>query len=187
MTRNSAERHWSHVQSCFWVASVHGIWAQNCISYGLFLQSYFWIFWMYKSFGTQLFYCMIHGYGCLASNTWQQFLPCGCLVIQLFWYGMQLLPFIWNLPPPISVTEQMSQFLMVLASSFLWWVGGCERRWPWELTEEAGCCAAKLPWEWEKTGDISQNEYSGSIRYRQGQKKGRSCSVGGSVVWFQEA
>lgn len=126
MTSNSGERHWSHVQSCFWVASVHGIWAQNCISYGLFLQSYFWIFWIYKSFGTQLLCCMIHGYGCLASNACQQFLLCGCLVIQLFWYGMQLLTFIWNLPPPISVTEQMSQFLMVMASSFLWWVGGEE-------------------------------------------------------------
>lgn len=66
---------------------------------------------------------MIHGYGCLASNTCQQFLLCGCLVIQLFWCGAHLLTFIWVLPPPTSVTEQMSQYLMVLASNFLWWVG----------------------------------------------------------------
>lgn len=69
---------------------------------------------------------MIHGYGCLASNTCQQFLLRGCLVIQLFWCGAHLLTFISVLPPPTFVTEQMSQYLMVLASSFLWWVGARE-------------------------------------------------------------
>lgn len=37
-----------------------------------------------------------------------------------------------------------------------------------------------------KNGHIFQNEYSESIQDRQGQRKGHSCSVGGSVVWLDE-
>lgn len=39
----------------------------------------------------------------------------------------------------------------------------------------------------ENYGHISQNEYLGSIQDRQGQEKGCSCSVGGSMVWLEEA
>lgn len=134
---------------------------------------------------------MIHGYGCLVSNACQQFLPCGCLVIQLFLVCVHLFTFIWTLPPPTSVMEQMSQCLIVLAchpvtSSFLWWVGtredgtaGSQR----ELTVLLPNCSEKG----EKNGHISQNEYSGSIQYTGGQEKAHSCSVGGSVVCLEAA
>ena len=43
------------------------------------------------------------------------------------------------------------------------------------------------PEKGETNGHIFQDEFSGSIQDRHGQRKGCSRSVGGSVVWFEEA
>lgn len=86
---------------------------------------------------------------------------------------------------------QMSQCLLVpachpISSSFLLWVGARE--------DGAADCLwglsfllPKCPENVEKNGHISQNEYLRNIQDSQGQGKGCTCSVGGSVVWIKEA
>lgn len=86
---------------------------------------------------------------------------------------------------------QMSQCLLVpachpISSSFLWWVGAREdgaAGSQWGLS----VLLPKCPENVEKNGHISQNEYLRNIQDSQGQGKGCTFSVGGSVVWLKEA
>lgn len=69
--------------------------------------------------------------GALLQTLVSSFFPVVALWFSCFRCGVHLLTFIWTLPPPTSVMEQMSQCLMVPACrpitlSFLWWVGAGE-------------------------------------------------------------
>lgn len=129
--------------------------------------------------------------GALLQMLVSSFFPVVAWWFSCFWCDMHLLIFIWILPPPNSVMEQMSQCLLVpvcgpISSSFLWWVGTEEDGAPdWQRGQSV--LLPNCPENIENYGHISQNEYLGSIQDRQGQEKGCSCSVGGGVVWLEEA
>lgn len=127
--------------------------------------------------------------GALPWTFFSIFFPVVAWWFSCFWCGVHLLTFIWALPPPTSVMEQMSQYLLVpdchpISLSFRWWVG----------TREKGADSSQrglplllpnFPEHREENGHLSQNEYLISIQDRQGQGKDHSCSVGGSVVLLE--
>ena len=88
--------------------------------------------------------------GALFQALVSSFFPVVALWFNCFWCGMPLFTFMWTLPPPTSVMEQMSQCLTVPACQSITFkfplVGRCQRRCCW-LIEGAACHVAKLPWE----------------------------------------
>ena len=87
--------------------------------------------------------------GALLQTLVSSFFPVIALWFSCFRCGVHLLTFIWTVPPPPSVMEQMSQCLMVPAChpiTLFPLVGGRQRRCCWFI-EGAACPVAKLPWE----------------------------------------
>lgn len=119
---------------------------------------------------------MIQGYGCLASNVLQHFLPCGCVVIQLF--------LVWCASPHIHLDSSSPNFCYGtnesvsigarLPSNIFKFplVGGCREKGADSSQRGLPLLLPNFPEHREENGHISQNEYLRSIQDRQGQGKG---------------